>query len=116
MKYYFMSIDGIYINGYTQSKFTDDEGNLLEGYIEIENPSQDLLENFIFYKIVEGELVKMPDEEFKALYPNYGIVVPTDIEKLQQENHLLKAQVKALTDRGEFQDELIAEIATVVYV
>lgn len=84
MKYYFILIDGIHINGYTETRFEDEEGKLLSSYIEIENPSQDLLDNFIFYKTVEGELVKMSDEEFKALYPNYGVVIPSDIELTNQ--------------------------------
>ncbi|MED3549949.1 hypothetical protein [Cytobacillus praedii] len=39
----------------------------------------------------------------------------SDIEKLQQENILLKAQNKVLTDRTDFHEELIAELAMLVY-
>jgi hypothetical protein len=40
---------------------------------------------------------------------------PDDIEILKQENILLKAQNQALSDRADFQEELIAEIAMMVY-
>lgn len=41
---------------------------------------------------------------------------PADqMEVLQQENALLKAQVQALSDRGEFIEDCIAEMAQVVY-
>lgn len=73
-----------HIKGYASTRFTDKEDNLLSGYIEIENPSQDLLDNFIFYKVVKGEVVKMSDEEFKALYPNYD-KVPETPEEIQND-------------------------------
>lgn len=40
---------------------------------------------------------------------------PTDVEKLQQENHLLKAQVQANADRAGFQEELIVEMTMLIY-
>ncbi|MFJ8268538.1 hypothetical protein [Peribacillus asahii] len=40
---------------------------------------------------------------------------PTEIEILKQENTLLKAQNQALTDRTDFHEELIAEMAMLVY-
>lgn len=43
------------------------------------------------------------------------IPVPTDVEILQKENRLLKAQVSVLTDRNDMLEECIMEIADVVY-
>lgn len=40
---------------------------------------------------------------------------PSPIDVLQAENKLLKAQVQALSDREEFQDDLIAELAMIAY-
>lgn len=40
---------------------------------------------------------------------------PTEIELLQQENILLKAQNKALRDITDFHEELIVELAMMVY-
>lgn len=37
------------------------------------------------------------------------------IEELEQENKLLKAQIKAQSDREEFIEDCIAEIAMIVY-
>jgi hypothetical protein len=42
-------------------------------------------------------------------------VPPTEIEILQQENLLLKAQAQANADRADFQEELIVEMAMIVY-
>ena len=39
----------------------------------------------------------------------------TIIQQLQQENKLLKAQLKAQTDRSDFIEDCIAEMAGVVY-
>lgn len=40
---------------------------------------------------------------------------PTTIEDLKQENKLLKAQLKAQTERSDFIEDCIAEMAGVVY-
>lgn len=40
---------------------------------------------------------------------------PDPIEALQEENKLLKSQVQALSDQNDFQEELIVELANVVY-
>ena len=39
---------------------------------------------------------------------------PTDIEILQQENKLLKAQVQASDDRADFQEEILTEIILMI--
>jgi len=43
------------------------------------------------------------------------IPIPSDIEQIKAENDLLKAQVQALVDRGEFMEDCIAELAMQVY-
>ena len=64
------------------------------------------------------------DEDFVkelCLNNNYTyekIEVPekkSDVEQLQQENKLLKAQLKAQTERSDFIEDCIAEMAGVVY-
>lgn len=64
------------------------------------------------------------DEDFVkelCLNNNYTyekIEVPekkSDVEQLQQENKLLKAQLQAQTERSDFIEDCIAEIAGVVY-
>lgn len=42
-------------------------------------------------------------------------VVPPSTAELAAENKLLKQQVSALTDQNDFQEELIVELANVVY-
>ena len=42
-------------------------------------------------------------------------VTPPTNEELAAENKLLKQQVSALTDQNDFQEELIVELANVVY-
>ena len=42
-------------------------------------------------------------------------VVENPIEQLQAENTLLRAQLQALSDRGEFVEDCLAEMAMVVY-
>lgn len=37
------------------------------------------------------------------------------IAALEEENHLLSQQVTALTDQNDFQEELIVELANIVY-
>lgn len=40
---------------------------------------------------------------------------PTDIEILQKENHLLRAQVEALSEQQEFLEDCLIEVGQVVY-
>ena len=64
------------------------------------------------------------DEDFVkelCLNNNYTyekIEVPekkSDVEKIQQENKLLKAQLQAQTERSDFIEDCIAEMAGVIY-
>lgn len=70
MKYYFIKNEKNCISGYTETPINDIDGNLMANCIEVEEPSQDILDNFIKYKYDNG-FVKMGDEEFKAAYPDF---------------------------------------------
>ena len=48
-------------------------------------------------------------------HPDVEPEKPTTIEDLEQENKLLKAQLKAQTDRSDFIEDCIAEMAGVFY-
>lgn len=43
------------------------------------------------------------------------VPMPPTVQELAAENKLLHQQVVALTDRGDFQEELIVELANIVY-
>lgn len=69
------------------------------------------------YKLVDGAVVERTREEMDADYVPPE-VKPTDAErisKLESEKKLLTAQVQALSDRNDFMEDCIAEMATIVY-
>lgn len=69
------------------------------------------------YKLVDGRPVERTQEEMDADYTPPEIK-PTDAErisKLESEKKLLTAQVQALSDRNDFMEDCIAEMATIVY-
>ena len=69
------------------------------------------------YKLVDGKAVERKQEEMDADYAPPE-VEPTDAERISQlesEKKLLTAQVQALSDRNDFMEDCIAEMATIVY-
>ena len=69
------------------------------------------------YKLVDGKPVERTQEEMDADYVPPE-VKPTDAERilqLENEKKLLTAQVQALSDRNDFMEDCIAEMATIVY-
>lgn len=69
------------------------------------------------YKLVDGAAVERTQEEMDADYTPPE-VKPTDTERISQlesEKKLLTAQVQALSDRNDFMEDCIAEMATIVY-
>ena len=69
------------------------------------------------YKLVDGEVQERTQEEMDADYVPPE-VKPTDAERISQlesEKKLLTAQVQALSDRNDFMEDCIAEMATIVY-
>lgn len=69
------------------------------------------------YKLVNGRPVERTQEEMDADYVPPE-VKPTDAERISQlesEKKLLTAQIQALSDRNDFMEDCIAEMATIVY-
>lgn len=68
------------------------------------------------YKLVDGKVVERTVEEIeadKAKLPKP--VIPKTNAELEQENKLLKAQLNAATERSDFVEDCIAEMAMQVY-
>lgn len=61
------------------------------------------------------ETEHLPPQEPVEPPENKMEVLEKQVKELTQENKLLHAQVEALSAEGEFKDELIAEMAMVVY-
>lgn len=69
------------------------------------------------YKLVDGKPVERTQEEMDADYVPPE-VKPTDAERISQlesEKKLLTAQLQALSDRNDFVEDCIAEMAAIVY-
>lgn len=69
------------------------------------------------YKLADGKPVERTQEEMDADYVPPE-VKPTDTERISQlesEKKLLTAQVQALSDRNDFMEDCIAEMAAIVY-
>ena len=69
------------------------------------------------YKLVDGKPVERTQEEMDADYVPPE-VKPTDAERISQlesEKKLLTAQLQALSDRNDFIEDCIAEMAAIVY-
>lgn len=69
------------------------------------------------YKLMNGRPVERTKDEMDADYVPPE-VKPTDAERISQlenEKKLLTAQVQALSDRNDFMEDCIAEMATIVY-
>lgn len=69
------------------------------------------------YKLADGKAVERSQEEMNADYTPPE-VKPTDAERISQlesEKKLLTAQVQALSDRNDFVEDCIAEMAAIVY-
>lgn len=69
------------------------------------------------YKLVYGKVVERTQEEMDADYVPPE-VKPTDAERISQlesEKKLLTAQLQALSDRNDFVEDCIAEMAAIVY-
>lgn len=76
---------------------------------------------FVIPAIENGEVVSLEvnQEELDAYNAEHPDVpdepTPDPIGVLQEENKLLKYQVQALSDQNDFQEELIVELANVIY-
>lgn len=83
------------------------QGNYLDGPLYDER-------GICRYKLADGAVAPRTQEEMDADYVLPAPPPKTNAE-LESENTLLKAQVKALSDRGEFLEDVIAEMAMQVY-
>ena len=76
---------------------------ILKEQIEVElNDESETLD----YKYIDGELVELTPEEKSEYYPEQSNI--SDIE-------LLKAQIQAISERNDFIEDCIAEMAMEVY-
>ena len=64
------------------------------------------------YKLVDGLVVQRTQAEMDADYAARQTPEPTEEEK---ERTLLKAQIQALSDRNDFLEDCVAEMAGIVY-
>lgn len=71
------------------------------------------------YKLVNGKPVECTSEEIleqeAANQPELPPSIPEEVEALKNENFLLKAQIQAMSDRNDFIEDCIAEMAMQVY-
>lgn len=68
------------------------------------------------YKLVDGKVVERTAEEIEADKVKLPKpVIPKTNAELEQENKLLKAQLNAATERSDFIEDCIAEMAMQVY-
>ena len=71
------------------------------------------------YKLVNGKPVECTSEEIQqqedANQPEPTPSIPEEVEALKNENFLLKAQIQAMSDRNDFIEDCIAEMAMQVY-
>ena len=79
----------------------------MEQYLQALREREDVSEEVLLkledrFKVVEEEPIIVPVE-------------PTAIELLQQENLFLKEQVRAVSEIADFHEELIVELATMLY-
>lgn len=71
------------------------------GYVEVEVAGRRTYRNVNTGALIDDEVgVPTPDERIAAL---------------EEEKHLLNQQVTALTEQNDFQEELIVEMANIVY-
>lgn len=104
------------ITGWTEidsgygDKYHHAQGNYLPGPLTDER-------GVYRYKLADGKAVERTQEEMDADYMPPEIK-PTDAERISQlesEKKLLTAQLQALSDRNDFVEDCIAEMATIVY-
>lgn len=87
--------------------------DLLSAYIEAKGFVIPAVEDSV---VASLEVNQEALDAYHAEHPDVPVEpTPDPIEVLQEENKLLKSQVQALSDQNDFQEELIVELANVVY-
>jgi len=99
----------IIVHKYDENGFYLEDIHLKEGESIPENSTSEPMPQPIYKpRFIDGRWVDViTEEEREAMKPVY---VPSDIEILQKENALLKAQNQALTERSDFHEEILTEI------
>lgn len=84
---------------------------------ELQEKAESLLPFIIVVETAEDGVVDVQDDVVaRAAYiPPAPPVLPPTNNELAAENKLLKAQLAAVSDRNDFMEECIAEMATLVY-
>lgn len=67
------------------------------------------------YNLIAVGYIEVTEQEYNNTEVTQTEAPPTTLRELQAENKLLKAQLQAQTDRADFIEDCIAEMATVVY-
>lgn len=67
------------------------------------------------YKYVDGAVQRRTEDEIKTDRSAIPAPPPSPMEQMRAENTLLRAQIVAATDRQEFLEDCIAEMAVQVY-
>ena len=102
---------------YFNKSIMDDRGICrYRSYPIVDAPSGEMIARY-FKDGVEYIILERTQEEMDADYVPPE-VKPTDAERISQlesEKKLLTAQVQALSDRNDFMEDCIAEMATIVY-
>lgn len=83
MKWYFYCKHNTnYIDGVSDIPYYQDGTEELQPWcIEVDNPSEELMTNFLWYKLINGKLIKMDDDEFYKIHPDYGKELPSPEEQ-----------------------------------
>ena len=85
-------LKGVYIIGYTQYP-TPEQAE--ENEIIIEDVSQEVLEEYMHYKVIDGALVRMSDEEYAEVHPEAlpQPQEPTELDQTQQKITELELEI-----------------------
>ena len=93
-------------------KYHHAQGNYLPGPLMTEGGAYR-------YKLVNSKVIECTQEEIQeqeaANQPEPTPSIPEEVEALKNENFLLKAQIQAMSDRNDFIEDCIAEMAMQVY-
>lgn len=102
--------------------YSSPQSNKADGLISITEEQKQLILQYNGFVVIsegdDGEIIINPNteawENWKANLPEPTEPQPT-IEDLKKENELLKAQIQAQSDRNDFMEDCIAEMAMQIY-
>ena len=104
-------------NGAHRNQTVDVPAIIPDGWALI--PDDMETENFPFGTLeaeeVDGVMTVTPWTPGTTPEPEPAPILPPSNDELAAENKLLKEQVAALSDQNDFQEELIVELANIVY-